>query len=721
MKTEITVWVCWLLLLGPAMVPLTARAQNVGIGTATPDANAALDIRATDRGLLIPRLTAGQRAAIAAPPQGLMVYQTDLPEGFWYFGGSGPTAAWVFINPTPAGGFMLPYAGSTGAAGTAFAVANTSGGGNGVQGSTVGGFGVQGTAGTNGGTGVLGRSGSGYGVRAISSSSAGLYATTNDGTVYSGAVVGQNTNPGTEASGVYGETQGGYGVLGRATANGGWGVYGVATDAYGVYGKSTSGSGVVGSSASGSAVSGTSTSGYGGQFGSNTNAALYATNSTNVANQAAVVGLNSNSGGNATGVYGETQGGNGVLGKATASGGWGVNGVATNGYGLFGFSISGSALRTSSSSGYGAEISSDTNTAVYATATTNAVGSGAVVGTNTDAGGNATGVYGTSANGYGVFGAATGSGYGLVGTATSGLGVSAGATTGTAVLGASGSGAGVRGTTQSFSQTNAAVWGENTSTSVNGIGVRAISKNGYGLYASTIYPGSTAIYGNGNGGYGVTGDCNVLNGVAVSGLATGGALAGFFRGTVNVTADLNVYGAKNFKIDHPLDPANKYLLHSCIESPDMMNVYNGNATLDASGAATVQLPSYFEALNRDFRYQLTPLGQAGPGLYVAQEVAQNTFRIAGGAPGGRVSWQVTGIRQDKAADRYRTVVEVPKAARDRGRYLLPEAYGQPASQGIGVWQPAAEAETETAAVAPASAAAPAPQTAPTPPAAHPRP
>ena len=760
MNTKTTVWGCWLLLLGPAMVPLAARAQSVGIGTATPDAKAALEIQATDRGLLIPRLTAAQRAAVAAPPQGLMVYQTDVPEGFWYFGGS--PGAWVYLNPAPGGGLALPYAGSTSTAGTAFAVANTSAIGTGVQGSTVGGSGVLGTAGTNGGNGVLGRSGSGYGVRAISTSSAGLYATTNDATLNSGAVVGLNTNMAALATGVYGETLAGYGVLGRATASGGNGAAGTATDGYGVqgssntgigvraisssnagvyattndgnlnsgavvgrntnaggsatglYGETTGGYGVVGraTASGGFGVGGFATDSYGVYATSNSAAAVQATTSTNVQNQAAVVGLNSNNGGSATGVYGETTGGYGVVGKATASGGWGVSGAATDGYGLFGTSASGSALRAISTSGYGAQISSNTNTAVYASTTNNTLGQAAVLGINSDTGGSATGVYGATTNGYGVIGQATGSGYGLTGLATSGLGVSAGATTGTGVLGASGSGVGVRGTTQSFSQTNAAVWGENTSTSVNGIGVRGISKGGYGVYGSTSFNNSTAVYGKNTGGsgfigVGVTGETNAQYGAAIQGIATGGADAGNFLGTVNVGGTLNVSGSKNFRIDHPLDPAHQYLYHSCIESPDMMNVYNGNITLDATGAATVLLPTYFEALNRDFRYQLTPLGQAGPGLFVAQEVARNTFGIAGGAPGGRVSWQVTGIRQDKAADRYRTVPEVAKEPQNQGRYLLPEAYGQPASAGIGAW-PSPTPDRILAPVAPAALDAPAP-------------
>jgi hypothetical protein len=120
-------------------------------------------------------------------------------------------------------------------------------------------------------------------------------------------------------------------------------------------------------------------------------------------------------------------------------------------------------------------------------------------------------------------------------------------------------------------------------------------------------------------------------------------------------------GAGSFRIDHPLDPDHKYLSHSFVESPDMMNVYNGNATLDAEGRATVELPDYFEALNRDFRYQLTAIGAPGPNLYIAEGVKQNRFRIAGGRPYAHVSWQVTGVRQDTYAEEHRIKVEEDKA------------------------------------------------------------
>ncbi len=132
-------------------------------------------------------------------------------------------------------------------------------------------------------------------------------------------------------------------------------------------------------------------------------------------------------------------------------------------------------------------------------------------------------------------------------------------------------------------------------------------------------------------------------------------------------------GGGSFKIDHPLDPQNKYLYHSFVESPDMMNVYNGNVTLDGSGESWIELPAWFEALNRDFRYQLTSIGAFAP-VYVAEEVHENRFKIAGGPPGAKISWQVTGIRKDPYAESHRIPVEEPKPASERGTYLHPDAY-----------------------------------------------
>jgi trimeric autotransporter adhesin len=160
----------------------------------------------------------------------------------------------------------------------------------------------------------------------------------------------------------------------------------------------------------------------------------------------------------------------------------------------------------------------------------------------------------------------------------------------------------------------------------------------------------------------------------------GGGWAGYFEGPVFVTGKLTKFGG-GFRIDNPADPANSYLDHSWVESNDMMNVYNGNTTTDDDGNATVELPGYFEALNRDFRYQLTVVGQFATAI-VAEEVRDNRFRIKTDKPNVMVSWQVTGIRQDVWANAIRIEVEVQKTEAERGKYLHPEEHGQPATAGI---------------------------------------
>jgi hypothetical protein len=145
---------------------------------------------------------------------------------------------------------------------------------------------------------------------------------------------------------------------------------------------------------------------------------------------------------------------------------------------------------------------------------------------------------------------------------------------------------------------------------------------------------------------------------------------GYFAGNLHVTGNVSK-GGGSFKIDHPLDPENKTLSHSFVESPDMMNVYNGNITTDAHGMATIILPEYFDALNRDFRYQLTVIGQFAQAI-VAKEIRCNRFTIRTNKPGVKVSWQVTGIRQDAWANAHRIPVEEQKPDKERGMYLYPE-------------------------------------------------
>ena len=201
------------------------------------------------------------------------------------------------------------------------------------------------------------------------------------------------------------------------------------------------------------------------------------------------------------------------------------------------------------------------------------------------------------------------------------------------------------------------VFGESTSNV--GFGVFARSPN-YGVWGKTT-----------GSGRGVFGDN--------SGSDTVG-YAGFFNGRVHVTGLLSK-GAGAFKIDHPLDPERKYLLHSFVESPDMMNIYNGNVATDDEGNATVTMPDWFEALNQDFRYQLTVIGEFAQAI-IASKMRQNRFTIKTDKPHVEVSWQVTGIRHDAYARANRIQVEQEKPKDEAGYYLHPQALGQPEEKGI---------------------------------------
>ena len=177
---------------------------------------------------------------------------------------------------------------------------------------------------------------------------------------------------------------------------------------------------------------------------------------------------------------------------------------------------------------------------------------------------------------------------------------------------------------------------------------------------------------------------------AIAGDATNGAMrgrAGSFEGDVSITehltvgGNLEVSGTKNFKIDHPLDPENKYLLHASIESSEALNVYSGNIVTDAKGNAVILLPEWFEALNRDIRYQLTVIGRFAQAI-VAKKVTRNRFTIKTNAPNVEVSWQVTGVRSDAVMQKHPFKTEEDKPPLERGSYLTPEAFGQPEERGV---------------------------------------
>jgi hypothetical protein len=214
--------------------------------------------------------------------------------------------------------------------------------------------------------------------------------------------------------------------------------------------------------------------------------------------------------------------------------------------------------------------------------------------------------------------------------------------------------------------------------------------------------GSPDGSGEGNvGGFGVVG----MGGGGASGLNSDGS-GGFFRGGSNTASggdgivaeagsgiagefegDISINGTEHAsvvqrKIDHPADPANKYLVHAAVQSSEMMNMYTGNVVLDADGAAVVQLPGWFQAENADFRYSLSAVGAPAPNLYVAEEVSGNQFKVAGGRAGQKISWYVTAIPQDVYAKANPLVVEEVKKPKEQGYYMNPELYGQAEEKGL---------------------------------------
>jgi len=295
---------------------------------------------------------------------------------------------------------------------------------------------------------------------------------------------------------------------------------------------------------------------------------------------------------------------------------------------------------------------------------------------------------GGSSNGNGVTGNGGGSGFGVLGNggAQNGGGVLGGGVgTGPGVTGNGGlsNGNGVVGNGSGTSGSGVVGTGAPSGIGVVGTGLAGIkgigTGNGHGVEGFGSGAGTGGIFMGGNS-----------NGIGIFAAGQGTGLAGQFTGNVQINGNLSVTGTVSktggsFKIDHPLDPANKYLYHSFVESPDMMNIYNGNVITDRRGNATVELPSYFAALNRDYRYQLTVIGEFAQAI-VAQEVRNNRFTIRTNKPGVKVSWQVTGIRQDAYANAHRIPVEEDKPAEERGHYLHPELFGQPEEKSVGWMQ-----------------------------------
>lgn len=223
----------------------------------------------------------------------------------------------------------------------------------------------------------------------------------------------------------------------------------------------------------------------------------------------------------------------------------------------------------------------------------------------------------------------------------------------------------------------------------------------FGLMVSAAGSGRpVAIRGWARANWGIDGDSYGVQGIAddpigynfgVYGYAPetstwGTNNSGYFAGAP-LYADTVSAGIKNFMIDHPLDPANKVLLHSSIESDERMNLYRGVLVTDARGYATVSVPAWFSALNEDIQYQLTVIDGADSSAFVLAKVVQEMqggkFKIRTSAGKTKVNWQVSGRRHDPTSNYTPMEVERLKSPRNRGKYYAPGAYGKDPSFGIG--------------------------------------
>ena len=457
------------------------------------------------------------------------------------------------------------------------------------------------------------------------------------------------------------------GVRGTTTAPGGRGVWGTASAVSGfpsgVFGESAAptGRGVLGrnSSASGSA--------YGGFFdtASPTGIGAYA-EATNT------------SGTTSYGFYGVSRGltGAGVYGESTditATTNFGVQGVAraVNGRGVFGLATNGSGFC------YG----------VYGTAGSSPNGRG-VFGDSVATSGSTVGVFGNARSpaGTGVLGnvtSTTGTTFGVQGRVVSptGRGVY-GEATSTSGLNYGGYfftnsivGTGVFGVATAL--TGSPIGGDFISGGPTGMGVQARATDSSGANAGVMGISDSSA------GVGVMGEALATTG-AVYGIAGSESSSDVNAFAVFANGDVGASGTKPFRIDHPADPANMYLYHYAAESNEVINFYSGTVQLDASGGAVIELPAYFMLINTAPRYQLTAVGAPMPMLHVAEKITTGdstaSFRVAGGAPGGEVSWEVKARRNDPYVQQRGAPVEVPKTGREKGTYQHPEFYGQPQSK-----------------------------------------
>ncbi len=288
----------------------------------------------------------------------------------------------------------------------------------------------------------------------------------------------------------------------------------------------------------------------------------------------------------------------------------------------------------------------------------------------------------TAGGSYGVLGyatASTGSSYGVYGLSSS--------TSGLGVLGLAGATSGI----------SYGVYGQSYSTGGTGVYGWAPASSGttYGMYGRSDSSSGIGVLGHATAASGVTvglaGVSNSPSGRGVDGFATASGPTFGVVGTAQ-SAGYGLYafgrsgasGTKTFRIDHPFDPENKYLLHYSHEGPEPQNVYNGNVVTDARGYATIALPDYFEEINKDPRYTLTVIDDSDDFVLakVVREVRNNRFVIRTNKPSVKVSWEVKAVRNDLWVQKRGAPVEVDKEGLERGTYQHPEFYGLGPERGM---------------------------------------
>jgi len=311
------------------------------------------------------------------------------------------------------------------------------------------------------------------------------------------------------------------------------------------------------------------------------------------------------------------------------------------------------------------------------------IGSGGVAGFY-EGSGDGVGVYGsivssTSIGIAGVFGynARTNGGFGVNGQGYAGV-----------------VGEGVLLTQNCFGVYGATTRGVGTQGETNDIAFQGVVGRNYATYGSAgsgigvMGDGLTGVWGqttdgNGYGVFGINGSTSgTTNNIGVGGQGWVGVYGSFDNTSgaggygVYADGDLGSSGTKSFVIDHPLDPENKLLKHYCIESPEVLNMYRGNVVLNQNGEAVVRLPDYFESINVNYSYILTPIG-APANLYIKKKIENGNFEIAGGNPNMEVSWTVYAQRNDAYVRANPSSSEVEVQKKQPGTYIAPELFGQP--------------------------------------------